>query len=112
MGITWAADPAAQVSVLTGTPYRLEQLGDRWLMTSIEPSIEAIIGYSAQELVGESGRSWATIIHPDDVDAVTVLFRGALEAGGPYAIEYRLLHRDGSTRWVQGHGQPVAGPDG
>ncbi len=112
VGISWAADPAAQVSVLTGTPYRLEQVGDRWLMTSIEPSIEAIIGYSAEELIGESGRSWATIIHPDDVDAVTVLFRGALEAGGPYAIEYRLVHRDGSTRWVQGHGQPVAGPDG
>jgi diguanylate cyclase (GGDEF)-like protein/PAS domain S-box-containing protein len=99
--------PGAQVSVLPGTPYRLERSGERWVMSSIAPSIEAIIGFAPDTLVGEDGRSWSTIIHPDDLEAVTETFRAALAQDDPYAIEYRLRHADGSTRWVQGHGQPV-----
>jgi diguanylate cyclase (GGDEF)-like protein/PAS domain S-box-containing protein len=102
----------AQVSFLDGTPYRLERSGERWIMASIAPTIEAVIGYPPDELVGEGGRSWATIIHPDDLEAVTACFREALQQSDPYAIEYRLRHADGSTRWVQGHGQPRPGPDG
>ena len=93
--------------MLDGTPYRLEHTGERWIMASIAPSIEGVIGYPPHELVGEHGRSWATIIHPDDVEAVTVCFREAIQHDAPYAIEYRLRHADGSTRWVQGHAQPV-----
>jgi diguanylate cyclase (GGDEF)-like protein/PAS domain S-box-containing protein len=111
-GISWSDRSGAQVSVLDGTPYRLERFGERWYMTSIAPTIEAVIGYPPDELVGEHGRSWATIIHPDDLEAVTACFGEALQRDEPYAIEYRLRHADGSTRWVQGHGQPVRGADG
>ena len=111
-GISWSNRSGAQVSVLDGTPYRLERTGERWVMASIAPTIEAVIGYRPDELVGEEGRLWATIIHPDDLDAVTAFFREALQHDDPYAIEYRLCHADGSTRWVQGHGQPARGADG
>jgi diguanylate cyclase (GGDEF)-like protein/PAS domain S-box-containing protein len=111
-GISLSDPSGSQVSVLDGIPYRLARHGERWIMTRIAPGIEAVIGYSPHELTGEDGRSWATIIHPDDVDAVTARFRQALQHDAPYAIEYRLRHADGSTRWVQGHGQPVRGSDG
>jgi diguanylate cyclase (GGDEF)-like protein/PAS domain S-box-containing protein len=110
--ISWSDPSGAHVSVLDGIPYRLERAGERWIMTAIAPGIEAVIGYPPSELIGEDGRSWATIIHPDDLEAVTARFRQVLGHDAPYAIEYRLRHADGSTRWVQGHGQPVRAADG
>jgi diguanylate cyclase (GGDEF)-like protein/PAS domain S-box-containing protein len=111
-GIPWSGRSGAQVSVLPGTPYRHERLDARWVMRSVAPSIESITGYPPAALLGEDGRAYSSIIHPDDLESVTALFRGALERREAYAIEYRLVHADGSTRWVQGHGQGVYAQDG
>ncbi len=111
-GIPWNGRTGAQVTVLAGTPYRHERLEDRWVMRSVAPSIESITGYPPAALLGEGGRPYASLVHPDDLEAMTALFRDALDRREAYAIEYRLVHADGSTRWVQGHGQGVYGPDG
>jgi diguanylate cyclase (GGDEF)-like protein/PAS domain S-box-containing protein len=111
-GIPWNGRTGAQVTVLAGTPYRHERLEDRWVMRSVAPSIESITGYPPAALLGEGGRPYASLVHPDDLEAMTALFREALDRREAYAIEYRLVHADGSTRWVQGHGQGVYGPDG
>ena len=111
-GIPWSGRSGAQVSVLPGTPYRHERLDARWVMRSVAPSIESVTGYPPAALLGEDGRSYSSIIHPDDLETVTALFRNALERREAYAIEYRLVHADGSTRWVQGHGQGVYAADG
>jgi diguanylate cyclase (GGDEF)-like protein/PAS domain S-box-containing protein len=81
-------------------------------MRSVAPTIESITGYPPAALLGEGGRPSASLVHPDDLEAMTALFRDALDRREAYAIEYRLVHADGSTRWVQGHGQGVYGPDG
>jgi diguanylate cyclase (GGDEF)-like protein/PAS domain S-box-containing protein len=81
-------------------------------MRSVAPSIESITGYPPAALIGEGGRPYSSLVHPDDLEAMTALFREALDRREAYAIEYRLVHADGSTRWVQGHGQPVYGPGG
>ncbi len=36
----------------------------------------------------------------------------AIEAGSPYSLEYRLLHVDGSERWVRESGAPLPGAAG
>jgi diguanylate cyclase (GGDEF)-like protein/PAS domain S-box-containing protein len=100
------------VTVLPGTPHRHEHLNGSWVMRSVSPSIEAITGLSPEALLGADGRRYHSIVHPDDLPAVAELFRHALARREPYAIEYRLIHADGSTRWVQGHGQGVYDPDG
>ena len=47
------------------------------------------------------------VIHPDDrsavLEAVTAATR--LEDPAPYAIEYRIVHPDGSLRWVMANGR-------
>jgi diguanylate cyclase (GGDEF)-like protein/PAS domain S-box-containing protein len=111
-GIPWNGRTGAQVTVLAGTPYRHERLEERWVMRSVAPSIESITGYPPAALLGEGGRPYASLVHPDDLEAMTALFREALDRREAYAIEYRLVHADGSTRWVQGHGQGVYGPGG
>ena len=47
------------------------------------------------------------VIHPDDVSAVQDAMAAAirLEDPAPCAIEYRVVHPDGSHRWVSGKGQ-------
>jgi diguanylate cyclase (GGDEF)-like protein/PAS domain S-box-containing protein len=99
------------VTVLPGTSYRHEHLDGSWVMRSVSHSIEGITGRPAAAFL--DGRcQYSSIIHPEDRDAVAALFRDALARREPYAIEYRLIHADGSTRWVQGHGQGGYGSDG
>ncbi len=81
-------------------------------MRSAGPSIEAITGHPPEAFLGDGGTRYYDIIHPDDLAAVSRLFRDALASREPYAIEYRLIHADGSSRWVQGHGQGVYDSDG
>ncbi|HEY8859465.1 MAG TPA: EAL domain-containing protein [Gaiellales bacterium] len=110
--IPWGERSGGHVTVLPGTLYRHEHVSGSWVMRSVSPSIEAITGLSPEEFLGADGRRYYSIIHPDDLPAVTELFQDALARREPYAIEYRLIHADGSTRWVQGHGQGVYGSDG
>ena len=47
------------------------------------------------------------IIHPDDQPAVLEAVAAAtrLENPAPYAIEYRIVHPDGSLRWIMANGR-------
>ena len=57
-------------------------------------------------------------IHPDDVPKVTAALNHALETGGNYEADYRIVQADGSMRWVtargraerDGSGKPVRMP--
>ena len=110
--IPWGERSGGHVTMLPGTPYRHEHVDGAWVMRSVSPSIEAITGFSREEFICAGGRCYYSIIHPEDLPAVAALFQDALARREPYAIEYRLIHADGSTRWVQGHGQGVYDNDG
>ncbi len=69
-------------------------------MRFISNGITALTGYSADEIVGNREQSFASLIHPRDADQVEKDVLEAVEAGHGWNIEYRLLHRDGSFRWV------------
>ena len=68
----------------------------------INPAIEQVLGYSAGELVGSKTLS---LTHPDDIPRVKRLF-AAFVREGPNAqtltYEFRVRHRDGSWRWLEG----------
>lgn len=66
-------------------------------------------GQSGQE--GE-GFGWTEMIHPDDRDAARKAFLDANSARKEFSIEHRLLHADGSYRWVIDTGRPRFAPDG
>src|SRR5437588_5158538 len=64
------------------------------------PSMKRVLGYDPQDLLGNS--RWA-FVHPDDLDFVTAAWEASVtttEPGTP--IEYRVLHADGTWRWVEG----------
>ena len=51
-------------------------------------------------------RRWSDVVHPDDRREGLATFRRAIRDGTPYEMEYRLLRRDGTYRWVLDRGVP------
>ena len=106
------ANPSPDVRVLPGTAYEFELRNDRWVVSAVGPEIEAISGYPPSDFIDHACRSYGSIVHPEDYDGMVSLFRDAIQRRAPYAIEYRIIHADGSTRWVQGHGRGAFDADG
>jgi PAS domain S-box-containing protein len=67
-----------------------------------------LIGYTREELIAETNH-FPRLVHPDDVDRV-IRTSGASDRTGVWDDEYRLIHRDGTVRWVHGVGRRVTPP--
>jgi PAS domain S-box-containing protein len=79
--------------------------------TYLSPSIERVLGYRPEELIGRSTRD---IMDPDDYQASLTAYRAQLAeapTGQPFAFSYRARHKDGSTRWLEGRPTPVRDPE-
>jgi diguanylate cyclase (GGDEF)-like protein/PAS domain S-box-containing protein len=46
------------------------------------------------------GASWASVVHPEDLDRVEGEWRRSREEERPFSLEYRYLRPDGSAPWV------------
>ena len=70
---------------------------DRWYAT---PTYFAMLGYGFDEGV-RLRRDWLASVHPEDREVVAANIQAALEgADVPYRHDARVLHADGSYRWV------------
>jgi PAS domain S-box-containing protein len=81
-------------------------------MWFISDRIEDLSGYPADNFIGNSARSYTSIIHPEDSKGVVEGVREIMSAGGQYEMGYRIIRSDGNIRWVQEKGQGIAGHDG
>jgi PAS domain S-box-containing protein len=68
-----------------------------------------LTGYTADELMAEPYH-FPRLVHPDDLERVSRNSDGA-DLTGAWDDEYRLIHRDGSVRWIHGVGRRVT-PEG
>lgn len=69
-------------------------------VTYVSPQLTTMLGYTHEDWRTE----WLDSVHPDDYDRVVDVVRRVAESGEPYAVEYRVVHRDGTVRWVRDHG--------
>ncbi len=75
---------------------------------------------SSREMIGclesdlESGEvcSIVSLIVPEDRPAVVAEVQRAIQENKPFAVEYRLRHKDGTIRYLSEVGAPIAGNDG
>lgn len=99
------------VSNIPGIVYRCA-LDTDWTMFFISDQVEPMTGYTASEVTRSRVISFAELIHEDDRARVEEVVQKAVDHRLPYALEYRLTHRDGSVRPVFETGRAVFHRDG
>ncbi|MEQ8756121.1 MAG: PAS domain S-box protein [Coleofasciculus sp. G1-WW12-02] len=78
----------------------------------IDPTIKAILGYTEAEIANDLNH-WTTYIHPDDQSVVLAAAQSHLAGVSPeYRVEHRMLHKDGSIRWIIVRGQAIRDAQG
>lgn len=82
-----------------------------WDVFFVNDYIEKLCGCSASDFI-ERRRSYASIVHREDVETLSAALEEAVRKGAPYALEYRILHPDGRISWVQDQGQAIVEDSG
>jgi len=72
----------------------------------VSGNTQDLIGYTPEELAQE-GEHFTRLLHPDDKERVMA---NVGDGSGVWTDTFRLIHRDGSVRWMQGHGQRSTPP--
>jgi PAS domain S-box-containing protein len=99
------------VSNVPGVIFRCA-IDDDWTVEYISDAIEELTGYPSSDFIGSRVRPLVSVIHPEDQALVAETVDAAAQEDRPYAVEYRVVTRDGSTKWVLERGQAVEAPDG
>jgi PAS domain S-box-containing protein len=100
------------VSLMNNVPGAVYRGAPDWTVPFMGANIEKIVGHSSEEFTS-ARKPWFEIVHLEDQG---MLKRRVLEAVRAHErvlrLEYRLLHRDGSVRWVADRRQMIYGEDG
>ncbi|GJD55592.1 PAS domain S-box protein [Methylobacterium dankookense] len=73
---------------------------------------EQVYAYSGAAPGGLDGTAWASIVHPDDVEAAGRAWAAALASGANYETEFRIRRADGTYRWFLVRAEPIRGAEG
>jgi len=100
------------VSLMNNVPGAVYRGMPDWTVPVMSANVEKIVGHSPEEF--SSGKKlWHEIVHPEDQDMLKRRVLGAVRSRERVLrLEYRLLHRDGSVRWVADRRQMIYGGDG
>lgn len=95
---------------IPGMAYRCANDED-WTMEFASEGSKVLSGYSSIEL--ERGKpKWSAVIHEDDRDRVWTQVQVALAENCAFEIQYRIVTRNGQTRWVWERGRCVKSTSG
>ena len=94
------------VSNIAGAVYRCACDKD-WTMEFMSEAIQGICGYPASDFLENRVRSYASVIHPDDLAMVEDTVLQAVDRKQPFTIRYRIHNAKGEVRWVWERGTGV-----
>jgi len=78
----------------------------------LDPIVKGILGYTDAEMPNDI-EIWAGYVHPDDQQAVMEAAQAHIDGKTPeYFFEHRMMHKDGSVRWVLVRGKAVRDEQG
>jgi len=78
----------------------------------ISPNIEKEYGYTPEEIYEGGTSIWLRRIHPEDAEKVEKAFKGLLEKGTMFDVEYRIKRKDGEWLWLHDRSMAVYEKDG
>ncbi len=74
---------------------------------------KAMLGLDEEESIQASPEEWFSRVHPDDLGELKTRLERHLDRGtSHFESEHRMLHQDGSYRWVLSRGMAVRDPEG
>lgn len=121
LDITEKSDAQAALSV-SEARFRLlaENIGDVFWFTELDPphatyvspAVERVWGIPPAEIYADYF-IWMRAIHPDDIGMVDSAFNEWMASNSStFDIQYRIIHRDGSMRWIADRGIVVSRRNG
>jgi PAS domain S-box-containing protein len=93
---------------IPGVVYRCRN-DKAWTMLYLSEACLALTGYSSADLLDNKRLTYFSIIHPDDCAAVEQSVQAAVQVGKDFRCTYRILCKNGSTKWVREIGEAVKG---
>ena len=90
---------------LPGMAYRCLNL-KHWPMDFVSEGCLELSGYHKHEIESQSVL-WGDFTHPDMIDYVDRTVRAAADRGEPFEVEYRIIARDGTEKWVWERGRVI-----
>ncbi len=94
------------LSNLPGMAYRCRNDRD-WTMEFVSEGCLPLCGYRSEELIGNAVVSFNSIIHPEHRERVWETWQDALRLKQKLTIEYVIVCRDGTEKWVWEQGLGV-----
>ena len=94
------------VDNIPGITYRNSRGGDEKIHF-IAGNTEELTGYPSEYFLKNGIEALVQIIHPDDVKREAAVLHRTLKTRQVETVEYRVIHRDGSVRWVRDKMRPV-----
>jgi len=94
------------VNNIPGITYRCE-IEPKWNMVFVSKNVTSIIGYSPEELVDNKEVVFRELISDDDLEVVIGEIEKGIKSRDSWELEYRIMHKDGSVRWVSEKGRAV-----
>lgn len=78
-----------------------------WHLVYLSQGMEKISGYPAEDFIEGKKRQFLSLPPPDDVERCKKTILDAITAKESYEIEFRIIHKDGHTVWINEKGNPV-----
>jgi PAS domain S-box-containing protein len=91
---------------LPGMAYRCKN-DSKWSMLFISEGSVELTGYHASELLHNASLSYDEIIVSEDREMVRQVINDAVIKHLQFQMEYRIMHKNGSVRWVWEKGNAV-----
>lgn len=98
------------VSNVPGAIFRCNKDKD-WTIEFITKEIESITGYKAQGFINNKEQSYYSIVHKEDKLIYNIAHKSSADKG-KYRWEYRIIHANGSIRWISENSQGVFNDEG
>jgi diguanylate cyclase (GGDEF)-like protein/PAS domain S-box-containing protein len=87
------------VNNIPGIAFRCN-LDQERTMLYVSDDVVPITGYPSIDFIENSRRSYASVIFKDDTNLIQKSIQQAVKNKLAWNIDYRVVHRDGSLRWV------------
>ena len=82
-----------------------------WTMKFVSEGSFRLTGYSPDELIDNKLLSYCKIIYPDDRPMVWSTIQASIKKKSAYDIEYRIVKKDGTVKYVWERGQGIFASD-